>query len=266
MNINNNNQYNEVINIIKNSKSLTIFSGAGISKASNIETFRGSSNSYWVGFLGKLKLAIFGTPIGWKYMPEIGYTKYKEQFYKPIINAEPNDAHIACYNLENYFEKNNKKTTILTMNVDGLHQRSGSKNVNELHGTITKHKCSKNHHPMNLSKEDILNSSKEIPKCQICQSTPRPDCVLFTENLPTKPLNDSFNIVNNLNDKDVMLVIGTSSQVYPAQSLPEIASTNKCKIIEFNVEPTNFTKQYVDIFIQGKVEETLPKIINQIIN
>jgi NAD-dependent deacetylase len=217
-----------------------------MSADSGVATFRtsadGTPSGYWEGLRGKLALAAFGIPAGWSWFPETAWIKYLEEFYSPIANAAPNPGHFALAELEKIVTKEGKEFDIVTMNVDGYHQRAGNTKVSEVHGTVTRHRCVKNGHPMDISQEYLSNFSKKpIPKCAICNSTPRPDCVLFTESLPEDQWIEADRVSRRLKSRDVMIVIGTSSVVYPAASLPEIAAASGATIIECNLYPSDFT-------------------------
>eukprot|EP01102_Stenamoeba_stenopodia_P022919 TRINITY_DN9730_c0_g1_i1.p1 TRINITY_DN9730_c0_g1~~TRINITY_DN9730_c0_g1_i1.p1 ORF type:complete len:277 (+),score=59.78 TRINITY_DN9730_c0_g1_i1:175-1005(+) len=257
--------------LIQNAKRLVIFTGAGMSAESGIATFRSSGNSFWGGLRGKFAMLYFGTPLGWKWTPRWGFKAYIEEFFTPIAQAKPNKGHIAIAELQKFRTANNLSTHIITMNVDGLHQEAGSpeESVSEVHGTVRRHRCVKNGHAMDLPEDLVipptgLPTNIPVPTCSVdgCGSTPRPDCVLFTESLPNAPFEKSYDEVRRLKEDDVMLVIGTSGVVYPAASLPEMAA-KKCQVVEVNVD-SHPSLDGVKLFIQGRVGEVLPNILEEI--
>jgi len=254
-------------NIIDNARRVVIFTGAGISAESGINTFRDPESGTWCK---KIDMLLYGTPMGWKIMPQTSWKKYLE-FRKPIAIAEPNDAHKAIVKLE---KKKNSNISIITQNIDGLHQKAGSKldRVHELHGTVHVHKCiNKWHkHPYTTSnKSDSYNYSEDAffsenpsryPKCR-CGSYLRPDAVLFTEQLPVIAYKKALFSVKRLERGDCMIIIGTSGSVYPAAELVDIAiQKDGIAVIEINTEYSNFSNR-VDIFLGGSASEILPKII-----
>lgn len=255
--------------IIKKAKKVVVFTGAGMSAESGINTFRDPEAGTWSNKLG---LALFGTPIGWKLMPRTAWGKYLE-FRRPIAEAEPNDGHIAIVRLS---EIKNGSLDIITQNVDGLHQKAGSNpdKVYEIHGSVNRHKCIKKWHKhpyiIDPSKQrrdyDYLKdpfftgNAEGYPTCR-CGSYLRPDTILFTEQLPSNPLNRATIAVKRLEKDDCMIVIGTSGTVYPAAGLVNLAiQRNGVKVIEINKNISNFSAN-VDIFLKGLSGEILPEII-----
>lgn len=258
--------------LIGQAKRLVIFTGAGMSAESGIATFRSSGNSFWGGLRGKFAMFYFGTPLGWKLTPGWGFKAYIEEFFTPIAQAKPNKGHVAIAELQKYRAANNLPTHIITMNVDGLHQAgSPEDSVSEVHGTVRRHRCVKNGHPMDLPSDLVIPATGipqhiPVPSCPFagCGSSPRPDCVLFTEALPEEPFSKSISEVRKLQSNDVMLVIGTSGVVYPAASLPEMAA-KRSTVIEVNVD-THPSLDGVQLYIQGRVGEVLPRIVEEIAN
>lgn len=249
-------EVSKVAMLLLHAPKLVVFTGAGMS--GHVLTFRGK-NGIWTGISGLL-WKFFATPIGWNWFPQIGWRKYLQEFYGPLAKAGPNEGHKALAEIES-----KRRMIIVTMNVDGYHQAAGSSTCYELHGTIKRHRCVKNGHPMDIPEEQLLPDTNEpVPRCNLCGSTPRPDCVLFMEALPEQDWAQAYQACSSLGKGDVILVIGTSSQVYPAASLPEMASENGATVIEINLEKTRFTQTYTDIFLQGSCEEILQKLSNVI--
>eukprot|EP01125_Pyxidicula_operculata_P021865 TRINITY_DN870_c0_g2_i3.p2 TRINITY_DN870_c0_g2~~TRINITY_DN870_c0_g2_i3.p2 ORF type:complete len:227 (+),score=14.81 TRINITY_DN870_c0_g2_i3:1-681(+) len=202
--------------LISKSQRIVVLTGAGASADSAIPTYRDKATSLWNGFFGKVGLIWFGVPIGWKLTPGLAWRAYASQFLYHIAHATPNDGHTALAQLEEM----HPNVTVITTNVDGLHQRAGSKTVFELHGTVLKNRC------MSCSKTfipDILdqaNNYMNVPGCESCNGYIRPDVVLFTESLPTSEFISSISAVKSLREGDVFIVIGTSLTVNPSASLP----------------------------------------------
>lgn len=241
----------EAINLVqsiahKEPIKLYVLTGAGVSKASNIPTFRGE-NGLWT----KYDLDEVGTREAWLRTPKKVWKLYAEGI-NLLLNAKPNPAHKAIAKLEEY----NLCQAVITQNVDSLHQKAGSKNVLEIHGNLLRIRCT------NCSKKQLFSSPPtEIPpKCE-CGRLLRPDAVLFNELLPQKLLQQSFKIAKKAN---VALVVGTSATVYPAAQLPFLSKKSGAKIIVFNPEQTDHVR-IADVFIQGKCEETLPIFVDRLI-
>eukprot|EP01103_Thecamoeba_quadrilineata_P009225 TRINITY_DN1894_c0_g1_i2.p1 TRINITY_DN1894_c0_g1~~TRINITY_DN1894_c0_g1_i2.p1 ORF type:complete len:156 (+),score=24.40 TRINITY_DN1894_c0_g1_i2:405-872(+) len=151
------------------------------------------------------------------------------------------------------------------MNVDGLHQRAGvdPRKVHEVHGTVTRHRCIKNGHPLDVE-IPAEGPPPPSPICQICQSYGRPDCVLFTEALPYNEWTAAANAVRRLGRKDVMIVVGTSGVVYPAAGLPEQALANGVPLIEVNLDKSPLSSQ-VTCLLAGRASEVLVALVDRVI-
>lgn len=214
----------ELLNLILKSKYLVAFTGAGISAESGIPTFRGS-NGLW----SKFKPEELATPEAFERDPVKVWSWYRWRM-ELIARAKPNPAHYTLAELE----RQNILKCVITQNVDGLHQKAGSRRVLELHGNIWRVKCTSCNFKGELEKppEDIP------PKCPLCNSLLRPDVVWFGEPLPQKVWEKA---VEEALKCDVMLVIGTSGIVMPAALLPRIAWRSGAKIVEVNPEETPIT-------------------------
>eukprot|EP01104_Vermistella_antarctica_P016208 TRINITY_DN5493_c0_g1_i2.p1 TRINITY_DN5493_c0_g1~~TRINITY_DN5493_c0_g1_i2.p1 ORF type:complete len:267 (-),score=20.69 TRINITY_DN5493_c0_g1_i2:173-973(-) len=244
-------------------KRVVVFSGAGMSAESGIQTFRDPEAGVWAN---KFRLFYYGTPIGWTLTPTWAWETYVTRFLKPILEAEPNPGHIAIARLENIMRERSgdvvRPFCIITQNVDGLHQRAGNTDdlVYEVHGTVRRQKCTKHHHLYQIDVDPETDLKLRCPECGGCL---RPDAVLFTEGLPRGPWTQSHRAVQDLRPGDCMIIIGTSGLVYPAASLPERAiERNDITVIEVNPEPSTLTPG-VDYFIQDGSGVALPPLIQQ---
>lgn len=197
-----------LIQYINESKNIVFFGGAGVSTESGIPDFRskdGLYNQHDIQFD--------------KYQPEYLLSKdclYNNpkvfyEFYRQKMDTrefEPNITHKVLAKLEEM----GKLKAIITQNIDGLHQKAGSKNVYEIHGTTQKnycHKCKMDYHS-----DFIFNTKEAIPKCE-CGGLIRPYVTLYGENLPDDAVNGALNAIQNA---DMLIVAGTSLTVYPAAS------------------------------------------------
>ncbi len=224
-----------------------VLTGAGISKGSGIPTFRGED-----GLWDTYDFEEVATLEGWMRNPEKIWLMYQEGIHQ-IFDAKPNAAHKALVELE----KNGYCHYIITQNVDSLHQKAGSENVIEVHGNIARIKC------IICGKfQQLKETPKIVPPMCSCGGMMRPDVTLFNEPLPEDEITKSFEIANKAN---LVLIVGTSAEVYPAARLPSISKKNGAKIIVFNFEQTEHVN-IADSFIEGKSEKTLPIFIEMLLN
>ncbi len=233
------NDYKKAAEIIETSKFLVAFTGAGISVESGIPPFRGPTG-LWSKYDPKiLDINFFLTnpDISWKYIKEI--------FYDYMQNVNPNIAHYFLAKLEN---KGLLKGTI-TQNIDNLHQKAGSKNVVEFHGSASKLECIKCKRKFSLNSVSLESLP---PLCPKCGGILKPDFVFFGEAIPKDAFEKSLFLMQNA---DVLLVIGTTGEIMPASELPYIAKDNGAKIIEINIQKSNYTNKITDVFLKDKATE-----------
>lgn len=237
---------NKLKDIIKNSNNIVFFGGAGVSTESSIPDFRSENGLY-------------KTVNNYSYSPEVmlshsffvNHTEDFFDFYKNKMiykDAKPNKAHYFLAELE----KRGKLKAIITQNIDGLHQKAGSKNVLELHGSIYKNYCVNCNKIYDLNY--IINSSSLIPRCLNCNGIVRPDIVLYEENLNSDILRESINYIKNA---DVLIVAGTSLVVYPAANLISYYKNNKLVLI--NKSSTPYDKKANFVF-----HDSISKILSEI--
>ncbi len=235
----------EVAKILKNAKHVTAFTGAGISVESGIPPFRGA-NGLW----SKYNPIILDINY-FREKPVDSWKVIKEIFYDFFGEAKPNDAHFALAELE----KIGILKSIITQNIDNLHQEAGNTEVHEFHGTSKILKCD------SCGKEyfaETIDLSVLPPKCKSCNGVLRPDFVFFGEQIPEPAQSKSY---NESVIADVFLLIGTTGEIMPASIIPKEAKRNGAKIIEINIEHTNFTRSITDIFLEGKATEVMNKIL-----
>ena len=188
---------------------IVFFGGAGVSTESGIPDFRSEDGLY---------------SQKWKYPPEaiVSRTFFEQnckeffRFYREKLiakDAQPNAAHIALSKME----EKNKLKAIITQNIDGLHQKAGSKNVLELHGSTLRNYCTKckKFYPVEFIL-DSENSPEKIPLCTECSSIVKPDVVLYEESLDENIIDKSIQAISKA---DLLIVGGTSLAVYPAAGL-----------------------------------------------
>ena len=217
--------------------------GAGISAPSGVPTFRGK-DGLWRNY-DPQQLA---TPHAFARDSKLVWEWYDWRRQK-IAPCEPNAAHYTLVEMERTLPPTHM--AVITQNVDGLHQKAGTRNLLALHGDIWTVRCME----CGYRAEDRRVPLPEIPPhCPRCGGLLRPDVVWFGEALPTTVLSQAFAVVQAA---DLMLVIGTSAVVQPAISLALIAREHGARLIEFNLEPTPISEE-ADETIYGSVEETLP--------
>jgi NAD-dependent deacetylase len=230
-----------VLDTISNADYLIALTGAGISRESNIPTFRGV-DGLWRNY-DAMQLA---TPDAFKQNPTLVWEWYSWR-QGLIADCSPNPGH----HILTKWEQEGMLKTLVTQNVDGLHIRAGSKNVLEVHGDLWALKC------VSCNHSDRLESPADgIPKCPLCGSHLRPDVVWFGESLDREVIS---NVYAELERADVCLVIGTSALVQPAASFPMIVKERHGSIIEINIETTPLTSA-ADYHISGKSGVVLPEL------
>ena len=227
---------------IQRFKKIVFVTGAGISQESGIPTFRGK-DGLWRNH-DAMKLA---TIDAFYDNPKLVWEWYNERRMN-IFQAQPNSGHEAIAELEKYAE-----VVVLTQNIDGLHQKSGSTKVLELHGSIVKIKCSVCDY-----KEEILTEISELPPLCKCGNILRPDVVWFGEPLPQDVWQNAINLASNC---DLMVIAGTSLVVSPANTLPIYAKQNNATLVEINPEETEMSEE-MDIIIRNTSAKSLPKLVS----
>ncbi len=234
--------------LINNSQYIIAFTGAGISVESGIPPFRGE-NGLWNQYDPQL------LDINYFYdNPADSWEINKNIFYKVFKKAEPNRAH----SLLSEMEAEDMLKTIITQNIDNMHQEAGSKNVLEFHGNARKVVCTKCDKKYDFTEELLA----EIPPyCKECNGLLKPDYVFFGEAIPEPARTQSF---AEAEKADLVIVIGTTGEVQPAAMIPVMAHNNGSNIIEVNTKKSNYTDSITDIFLQGKATEIMEEIKNNI--
>ncbi len=239
----------KAVNLLKNAQKVVVLTGAGISAESGIPTFRGKD-----GLWKKFRAEDLATPEAFQKNPSLVWQWYQYR-QELILKCQPNPAHKTIALMEQYFKDN---FSLITQNVDNLHQRAGSKRVIEFHGNIFKTRCTK------CNKQFLYGEYENtpLPRCPNCNGLLRPNVVWFGESLDPNILYKAFTLSS---ETDLFFAIGTSGVVYPAASLPEIAKSSKAKVIEVNIEKTPIS-YIADEILLGKAGEILPKLWDNFIN
>jgi NAD-dependent deacetylase len=235
----------KVLKHIKKGRYVIAFTGAGISRESGIPTFRGKD-----GLWSKYDPEELASPCGFAKDPELVWKWYSWRM-ELIAKARPNLAHIALAKLEDM----GLLRLIITQNVDGLHQRAGSKRVLELHGNIWRTKCTK------CSYKGVLyEPPTAMPTCPECGSLLRPDVVWFGEPLPQGVWQEAvFQAINS----DLLLVIGTSGVVAPASFIPKFAYDKGSMIVEINPNETPISG-LADLRVRAKAGEFFSFVLKRV--
>jgi len=234
--------FDTVAQKLKDSRKIVFVTGAGISQESGIPTFRGK-DGYWRKY-DPMKLASIDAFYD---DPKLVWEWYEDR-RKNILSVKPNEGHFAISQMEEF-----KDVVILTQNIDGLHQRSGSTNVLELHGSIIRIKCTVCDFIDNITE----NFESLPPKCK-CGGMLRPDVVWFGEPLPQ---NIWQSAIKEASICDVMIIVGTSLVVSPANTLPVYAKQNGAILIEVNPEKTVMSNDMA-LSIQATSVGVLPKMLS----
>ncbi|HET6972585.1 MAG TPA: NAD-dependent deacylase [Pyrinomonadaceae bacterium] len=220
---------------------VVVLTGAGVSAESGVPTFRGGGNTtVWKGIpfdvISSAEMLERNLPAVWEWFD------YRRDFMESLL---PNAAHYEIARWQEQFPE----FTVVTQNIDGLHQKAGSRNVVELHGNIWRARCR-----TCRAVHDLSSTAKRPDGCLECGDWLRPDVVLFGEFLPP----GAFELAaERAASCDLCIVIGTSGLVYPAAGLPEIARSAGAFLCEVNPEPTPLSRLCDETLI-GKAGEVLP--------
>jgi len=238
-----NEDIDSLVHLLKSTRRVAVLTGAGISAESGVPTFRGKD-----GLWRRYRAEELATPSAFHQNPKLVWEWYDWR-RGLIASKEPNPGHKVIASWENIFPSFH----LITQNVDGLHQKAGSKNVLELHGNIWKVRCTEE----GSVSENYQTPLNEIPpRCPDCGALLRPHIVWFGEALPSSVLQKSLLLSSSC---EVMFVVGTSAVVQPAATLPYSASEAGAKIVEINPAATPLST-YADFSFRGKAGEVLPLV------
>ena len=224
------------------------FTGAGISVESGIPPFRGPGGLWHKYDPDFIELNYFYAH------PERSWAQIREVFYDNWGSALPNGAHRAVAALE----QEGFLHTVVTQNIDCLHQRAGSKHVLEFHGTLDKHVCTECDARFDTTRELI---APERPSCPKCGGLLKPDFVFFSEGIPEDAFHGSFAAAA---DCDYVIVIGTTGEVMPACEVPREAKRHGAKIIEINLQESAYTNSITDLFLHGRAVEVMETLLREV--
>ena len=237
----------ELIAILKNAQRVAALTGAGVSQESGLRTFRDAQVGLWAQY----KPEDLATPEAFARDPLLVWDWYAMRREKNS-EVKPNPGHFALAEMARRFPV----FTLITQNVDGLHQRAGSPQVIELHGNIQQVKCSQ----CETFASEWSETQGAVPRCQACGGLLRPHVVWFGEALPRQALAVA---VTAARECEVFFSIGTSGQVQPAASLAFAAHNRQACLVQINAEQTPLTAK-ADFFLTGKSGEILPEIVRAV--
>jgi NAD-dependent deacetylase len=246
--------FRKAVGLIRDARYTVVLTGAGHSTPSGIPDFRSPGSGLWTRFQ-PMEVASLST---FRHHPE-RFFEWLHPLASQMFNAQPNPSHYALTKLEH----EGYVKTIITQNIDGLHQRAGSKHVLEVHGTLETLTCIKCY--QQYSSDAFIGAyieQGEIPRCPDCEGILKPDAVLFEEQLPAKIW---LKARQESSSCDLMIVAGSSLIVMPVAGLPMKARENGAKILVINKSST-----YIDgeasAVLTGDVAEIIPEIVSELIN
>lgn len=230
---------------VETASRVLVFTGAGVSRESGLATFRDAG-----GLWSRYRPEELATPEAFARDPGLVWRWYVERFRRAVA-AGPNPAHTAIAKMEGVFPS----LLVVTQNVDGLHRRAGSRDIVELHGTLTLARCHRCGEEMEM--EMACQRSPDQPLEHGCGGYFRPAVVWFGEALPQAALARAF---REAETADLVLSVGTSGQVYPAAGVLEIAHGRGAALIEVNPETTPFSP-LADWRLAAPAGEVLPALV-----
>ena len=229
---------------LRDARHVCVLTGAGISAESGVPTFRDAQTGLWAQF----RPEDLATPEAFARDPQRVWQWY--QWRRDLVaQDEPNAGHRAIVELA----RRVPRLTLVTQNVDGLHQRAGSRDVIEYHGNLFRDRCSTEQ----TVRDRAQASASGLPECVQCGALLRPDVVWFGEAIPREAKRQADAAASAC---DVFLSIGTAAAVYPAAGLAAWAASGGAMVIEINLEPTALT-EFADVALHGPGGHLLPSLI-----
>jgi NAD-dependent deacetylase len=234
--------------LLRESRYAVALTGAGVSTPSGIPDFRSPGSGLWE----RVNPMIVASLYTFRVRPKAFYD-WVRPLAKKLVEAEPNPAHIALADLE----AGGQLQAVVTQNIDGLHQKAGSREVLELHGHVREATCTRCYQIVSTGNflEGFL-ASGDIPRCSECGGVMKPNVVLFGEQLPV----GAFNAARaHARRADLLLVAGSHLDVMPASQLPLLVHEDGGRIIVVNLTPT-YIDRVAEVVIHADVAEVLPRI------
>ena len=247
------NRFNEIIKLVKTSKSTVILTGAGISTESGLPDFR-SDNGFWT----KNKPIQFNEFLLSEEKQRLSWERNIE-LHSLLKNIEPNLGHVFVKKIIG-LQKNN---FLITQNIDGLHQKSGipKNKIIEIHGSAIEAACLKCAAKQNiLDFHDAIKLEDSLPKCTFCGGVVKVATISFGQPMNEMDMMHASKIVE---ESDLMIVMGSSLKVLPAGKLPNLAVQSGSKLIILNREKTRYD-QSADIVINDELQNICSKLIDEL--
>lgn len=235
--------------LLAESRYAVVFTGAGVSTESGIPDFRGPS-----GLWRRVPPEVFTIDYFVERPLEV-WRLFTELFYS-FKDAKPNPAHYAIARLEEL----GAVKSVITQNIDGLHQAAGSRRVIELHGNLRWARCMSCGRRLPL--DEAVSEAREgrLPRCPGCSGLLKPDAVFFGEPLPEETLEEAFREARRA---DLVLVVGSSLSVYPAAYIPEYAWRRGARLAIVNLEPTPLD-HLATVVARRRAGELLPMVVREL--
>ena len=242
----------DLVEALRGARHIAVITGAGVSAESGIPTFRDAMEGLWAEY-DPMQLA---TPMAFEADPELVTRWYDERRVR-CLEKEPNAGHFALARLAELCAAQGRAFSLITQNVDRLHQRAGSADAIELHGSLYVWRCT----TCGASEEQV-GGAFEIypPECGACGGMLRPGVVWFHEALPTEAVERAEAAARGC---DVLLSVGTSAVVYPAAGLIDLARTGGAKTVEINRDETPISGS-VDWRVSGLAGAVLPDLVGRV--
>src|SRR5210317_36583 len=234
-----------LVSALRDARHVCVLTGAGVSAESGVPTFREAQDGLW----SRYDPQDLATPEAFLADPALVWRWYRWR-RELVADAQPNPGHHAIARSGELVPR----LSLVTQNVDNLHQRAGSKDVVEFHGNLFDDRCYAD------GSRHVGDDSLDVPTCPDCGGHLRPGVVWFGEAIPEEALNESCAAAV---DCDVFLSVGTSSVVYPAAGLANLAKDNGALVVEINPSPT-MSASYFDIAIAEKSGVILPELVESL--
>lgn len=245
-------QIREAAELLRDARRAVALTGAGISTPSGVPDFRSAESGLWQQ-ADPMEVASL---CGFRADPRRFY-EWVSPLARTLRNAQPNPAHLALARLEAM----GRLTAVITQNIDMLHSRAGSRCVLEVHGHLREATCIACYHVMPA--EELLAAwldRQVLPGCPCCGGAMKPNAILFGEQLPARVFTEARLAARNC---DVMLVAGSSLEVYPAADLPDVALNAGAAVIVVNREPTHIDDRAA-VVIRADVAVALPALVDEV--
>ena len=236
--------------LLRAAERIAVLTGAGVSAESGVPTFRGQGG-LWEGH----RIEDVATPSGFAADPALVWRFYNMR-RNNLWNLRPNPGHFALAELERRWTS--ERFALCTQNIDGLHRAAGSRHVLELHGNLTRVRCS----VCTYKEERPGEQLAELPRCPQCGELARPDIVWFEEMLPQDVWSKAQLAAEEC---DCFLVVGTTAVVYPAAGLVTLARSRGARVIEVNLE-ASAVSGIVDVSLRGKSGHLLPCLVEALVS